>query len=79
MCKTSLLLYISRAAFVVSWVYAIKELPIFYPDLQSALDLLVSSKDHGGSLLMSLHEICGDKKDDTNLLQVSTKLQCKKT
>ena len=70
---------ISRHAFVASWVYTLKELPIRYPDLQPALDLLVSSNDHRGSISMSLHEACGDEKDLTDLLQVPTKLQRKLT
>ena len=41
---------ISRHAFVASWVYTLKELPIRYPDLQPALGLLVSSNDHRGSI-----------------------------
>ena len=40
---------ISRHALVASWVYTLKELAIRYPDLQPALDLLVSSSFlHGG-------------------------------
>ena len=70
---------ISRHAFVASWVYTLKELPIRYPDLQPALDLLVSSNDHRGSISMSLHQACGDEKDLTDLLQVPTKLQRKLT
>ena len=70
---------ISGHAFVASWVYTLKELPIRYPDLQPALDLLVSSNDHRGSISMSLHQACGDEKDLTDLLQVPTKLQRKLT
>ena len=70
---------ISRHAFVASWVYTLKELAIRYPDLQPALDLLVSSNNHRGSISMSFHQACGDEKDLTDLLQVLTKLQCKLT
>ena len=65
----------SRFAFLSSWVHTLVHLPIRYPDLKSALDLLVNSNGVEESIAFSLMQAGSDGTDITEMIQVPTKLQ----